>query len=112
MLGPNYHRLVVAKLECVGWVEKILELNYGVLSFVVLLCNWVKVNYIGSSATVKRNEYGFTLVNFGSLISISDQSFSFPLHVDQVFFSSDLKERRWKAVVRKEPCGRRVTNKV
>jgi hypothetical protein len=39
MLGPNYHKLVVAKSECVGWVEKILELNYGVLSLVVLLCN-------------------------------------------------------------------------
>jgi hypothetical protein len=37
--GPNYHRLMVAKLECVGWVEEILELNYGVLSLVVLLCN-------------------------------------------------------------------------
>jgi hypothetical protein len=44
---------VLAKLECVGWIEEILELNYGVLNVVVLLCDWVKVNYIGSSATVK-----------------------------------------------------------
>jgi hypothetical protein len=45
-----------------------------------------EVNYIGSSATVKRNEYGFILVNLRSLIPISDQSFAFPLHVDQMVF--------------------------
>jgi hypothetical protein len=28
-------RLVVANLEYVGWVEEILELNYGVLNIVV-----------------------------------------------------------------------------
>jgi hypothetical protein len=36
---PMILRLVVANLEYVGWVEKILELNYGVLNTVVLLCN-------------------------------------------------------------------------
>jgi hypothetical protein len=35
---------------------------------------------------VKRNEYGFTFFNLGSLIPILDQSFVFPLHEDQVFF--------------------------
>jgi hypothetical protein len=112
VLGPNYHRLMVAKLEYVGWVEEILELRYMVLNLVVLLCNWMKDNYIGNNAMVKRDEYGFIVVNFGFLILISNQSFAFPLYVDQVFFSNDLKERRWKVVVKKEPCGRRVTNKV
>jgi hypothetical protein len=63
-----------------------------------MLYNWVKAGYVGSSAMLKRDEYGFTLVNFGSLIPISDQSFAFPLHVDQVLFSSDPKERGWKVV--------------
>ncbi len=84
--SPNDQRSVLAKLEYVGWVEEILELNYGVLNTIVLLCNWVKVNYIGNSAIVKRNECGFTLMNLSSLISISNQSFAFPLHVEQVFF--------------------------
>ncbi len=43
----NYHRLVVAKLECVGWVEEILELNFWVLSLVILFCNWVKSITLG-----------------------------------------------------------------
>jgi hypothetical protein len=37
--GPNDLRPVVANLEYVGWVKEILELNYGVLNIVVLLCN-------------------------------------------------------------------------
>ncbi len=70
VLGPNDQRLVITKY--VRWVEEILELNYGVLNIVVLLCNQVKVNYNGSSAIVKQDEYEFTLVNFDSLIPILD----------------------------------------
>jgi hypothetical protein len=39
VLRPNDQRLVIAKLDYVKWVEEILELNYGVLNIVVLLCN-------------------------------------------------------------------------
>jgi hypothetical protein len=39
ILGPNDQILVLAKLEYVGQVEETLELNYGVLNIVVLLCN-------------------------------------------------------------------------
>jgi len=61
---PNDYRLMLAKLEYIRWVEKSLELNYGDLKTIVLLCNWVKVNYNGNSATMKRDKYDFTLVNF------------------------------------------------
>jgi hypothetical protein len=46
-------------LEYVGWIEEILELDFGGFQTVVLLCNWVVANYEGSNATVKCNEYGF-----------------------------------------------------
>jgi hypothetical protein len=68
--GQNDQRQILAKLEYVGQVEKIMELNYGVLNTIVLLCNLVKTNYTGSSATIKQDEYGFTLVNFSSFIPI------------------------------------------
>ncbi len=32
--------------------------------------------------------------------------------MDQVFFFNDHKERGWKVVIKKEPCGRRVIDKV
>jgi hypothetical protein len=63
------------------------------LNNIVLLCNWVKANYNGSNATIKRDEYGFMLVNFSSFIPILYQSFAFPLHVKQVFFSNDPKNK-------------------
>jgi len=107
VLGPNDQRPIVANLEYLGWVEEILELNYGVLNTMVLLCNWVKANYSESNGIVKQNEYGFTFVNFGSLIPISNHFFAFPLHVEHVFFSScDYRERGWKVVLQKDPRGR------
>jgi hypothetical protein len=96
VLGPNDQRDVLTNLEYVGWVEEILELNYGVQNIVVLLCNWVKTNYNRSDAIVKRDEYSFTLVNFGSLIPILDQSFAFPIHVEHVFFLAMIMRRRAK----------------
>lgn len=66
-------------------MEEILELNYEVLKTIVLSCNWVKANYNGNNAKVKRDEYGFTLVSFTPLISISAESCAFPLHVERVF---------------------------
>jgi hypothetical protein len=44
-------------------------------------------------AQQSRDEYGFTLVNFKSLIiPISDQFFAFPKHVEQVLFSKDQRK--------------------
>jgi hypothetical protein len=72
----------------------------------------VKANYTRSNATIKRNEYNFTLVNFNSLIPICDQSFVFPIHVEQVFFFIDPKEKGWKVVLRKDPHGKQVIKDV
>lgn len=68
------------KLGICGVGGRDIIINYGVLKIVVLLCNWVKANYNKSSATIKCDEYGFTLMNLSSLIPISDASFAFPLH--------------------------------
>jgi hypothetical protein len=111
-LGPNDQQHVVAKLEYVGWIEKILQLNYEVLNTIVFFCNWVKANYIGNNATIKKDEYGFTFVNFTSLIPISNQSVTFPIHVQQVFFSNDPKEQGWKVVLHKDPRGKQVAGGV
>jgi hypothetical protein len=61
---------------------------------------------------MKRDEYDFTLVNFASLSPNSYQFFAFPLHVEQVLFSIDPKERGWKVILWKEPHGRCVTKNV
>jgi len=44
---------IKAVLEYVGWVEEILELDYGTTCIIVLFCNWVKANYKGTIMTMK-----------------------------------------------------------
>jgi hypothetical protein len=76
----------VALIEYVGWIEEILELDYWRFQTIVLLCNWMVANYKGSTTIVKRDEYGFTLMNFERLIPLSTHSFVFPMHSEQGFF--------------------------
>jgi hypothetical protein len=90
----------MASFEYVGWIEEILKLDYGRFQTITLLCNWVVANYEGSYATVRRDEYGFTLVNFERLIPLSAQLFAFPMHVEQVFFAKYVRSgKNWKVVL-------------
>ena len=97
-------------MEYVGWIEEILELEYESVQVLVFLCNWVQAISKGLGATMKHDDYGFTLVNFNRLIPISAQSFVFPIQVEQVFLSDCHGEPRWRVVLRKEPRGRRTTS--
>jgi hypothetical protein len=98
----------MASLEYVGWIEEILELDYGRFQTIVLLCNWVVANYEGSSAIVKCDEYGFTMINFEHLVPLFAQSFAFPMHVEQIFFVDGGRvSQNWNVVLRKEPEGAR-----
>ncbi len=89
-----------------------MELNYKVLNTIMFFYNWVKVIYVGSSATIKRDEYDFTFVNFNSFIPFSNASFVFPIHIEQVFFSKDPKEKGWKVILQKDPLWRCVIGSV
>lgn len=105
--GPRDRNTVRAPVEYVGWVEEILELDYGRVQAIVFLCNWVKAISNGTGPTMKKDEYGFTLINFTRLIPVSAQSFVFPIQVQQVFFSDIIEEPGWKVVLRKEVRARR-----
>jgi hypothetical protein len=45
-------------------------------------CNWVKVNFQGNVAMVKRDKWGFTLANFTSLVPFGRESFAFLVRVE------------------------------
>ena len=47
-------------------------------------------NMVGHNVTMKRDEYGSSLVNFDRLVPLSAESFAFSLHVEQVLFADDL----------------------
>jgi hypothetical protein len=69
-------------VEYVGWVEKIVELNYSRHCIIILVCLWVKARTEGPNCIVKRDEYGFTLARLPRGDSrIGPESFAFPINV-------------------------------
>jgi hypothetical protein len=103
---------VDANLEYIGQIMEIVELNYGRHCTVVLVCEWVKANYRGRNATVKKDEWGFTMANFNALVPYGYESFAFPYHCEQVFFSDDEDEPGWRVVLRTEVRGRRIDSEM
>ena len=101
-----------ATLKYIGQIQEILELNYGRHCIVVLVYEWVKINYRGRNAIVKKDEWGFTLANFNCLLPFGTESFAFPIHCDQVFFSNDEDEPGWKVVLQTEERGRRIDSEL
>jgi len=69
-----------------GKIIEILELDYGCLKPIVLLCDWVEPIRRGNSPYVKEDKYGYTFVKFSRLMRKSSNSFVFPLQVSQIFF--------------------------
>jgi hypothetical protein len=60
----------------------------------------MKTNFIGSSVTIKQDEY---VVSFASFIPIFDQSLAFPLHVEQAFFLVIRRKEDGKWLYEKNP---------
>ena len=106
--GPRDRNVVMANVEYVGQVHKIVEVNYGGLCVVVLFCSWIKANYRGNNATMKRDSWGFNLANFSQPLPFGPESFAFSMHVEQVFFAHAREDPGWKVVLRKEVRSRRV----
>jgi hypothetical protein len=52
---------------------------------IVLYYTWVQANMTRARATMKHDEYGFTLIKSDCQIAYSANSFAFPIQVQQVF---------------------------
>jgi hypothetical protein len=101
--------LVHADVEYVGHIEEILEVNYKRHCVVVLVCDFVKANYRGENATIKKDNWGFTLANYNRRPGIiCKDSFAFPKQCEQVFYYDAKEAPGWKVVMKKEVRGRRV----
>jgi hypothetical protein len=104
----NEVNLTMIPVEYIGWIEEILELNYGGHCTIILLCSWMKARVGDPHATVKRDDYGFTLAKVPSGESpIGLESFAFPINVQQVFFSDEEGDPDWKVVLQVDVCSRR-----
>ena len=106
--GVRDNNPVVAPVEYVGHLEEIIELDYRMLRQVMFVGTWVKANYRGSSATVKKDQWGFNVANFSRMIPFGRDSFALPSQVQQVFYCDCADLPGWKVVLRIEPRGKRI----
>ncbi len=99
----NDRNLVIVFMEYVGWIEKIVELDDGKFQMVVVVYNWVVVNYENVYDNNKTWWLQVSLMNYLSHFLLKSQSFTFPMHIKQVLFVKDvMSPNNWKVVLHKE----------
>ena len=71
---------------------------------VLFKCEWVDVL---SKRGIKKDKYGYTLVNFSHPIhtgeKISHKPYIFPNQADQVFYAEDKENHGWSIVMKMKP---------
>lgn len=106
--GLQNGRPVETSQEYVGYIEEILVLDYRNHCVTVLVCDWVRGTRDARFPTIQRDRYGFSLANFNHMDgTVHADSFAFPLHCQQVFFSDDTHRPGWKVICCTDVRGRR-----
>jgi hypothetical protein len=96
-----------ANLEYKRWVDEIIRVDYRKFELLILFCMWVQANMTGARATMKCDEYGFTLIKFDWRIPYSADLFAFPRQVQQVFFIDEVDNAEY---LKGTPQGIRVAS--
>ncbi|WVZ49928.1 hypothetical protein U9M48_001243 [Paspalum notatum var. saurae] len=82
-----------------GRLSDIIELSYGDYKVVLFKCDWYDVHH---RAGLRKDEFGFTLVNFSRKIhtgeNLDHDPFVFSSQVEQVFYIEDPKAKGWNFV--------------
>ncbi|KAG8472909.1 hypothetical protein CXB51_034798 [Gossypium anomalum] len=92
-------------VEYYGLLTDIIELDYyGKWKVVLFRCDWADVN---TAPGIKKDQFGFTMVNFSRLIytgqQLMDEPYVFSSKVKQVFYSKDPTDEGWYVVIRNTP---------
>jgi hypothetical protein len=109
MVGENSSRSM--EMGYVGELVGIYEFNYGGTSEPINLMEgrWVKPQWRGTRATMKKDKDGLLLANFSRASLTTIDPFIFPNQVLQAFFL-DVEERPgWRVVCHNEPRDSRIS---
>ncbi|XP_039119143.1 uncharacterized protein LOC120255377 [Dioscorea cayenensis subsp. rotundata] len=95
---------IQGNVDYYGILNDIIELDYFQKFKVVLFrCDWADVT---NSRGIKKDKYGFSMVNFSRLIHtgahVIYEPYVFSSQVKQVFYSKDLSESGWYVVIRNQ----------
>ncbi|KAK5811839.1 hypothetical protein PVK06_027212 [Gossypium arboreum] len=96
---------VEGNVEYYGLLTDIIELDYyGRWKVILFRCDWADVN---TGRRIKKDQFGFTMVNFSRLIhtgqQLMDEPYVFSSQVKQVFYSKDPTDEGWYVVLRNTP---------
>ncbi|KAG8489399.1 hypothetical protein CXB51_017849 [Gossypium anomalum] len=96
---------VEGNVEYYGLLTDIIELDYyGRWKVILFRCDWANVN---TARGIKKDQFGFTMVNFSRLIhtgqQLMDEPYVFSSQVKQVFYSKDPTDEGWYVVLRNTP---------
>jgi len=73
----------------VGFIQKIIQVDYGENSPILLKCKWVK------PSVVQLDEYGFVCANLRQFLSETDEPYVFPLQINQSYLIDDVRSPGW-----------------
>jgi hypothetical protein len=100
----DYPNPILGDVIYYGRVLDIIELNYVNFFVTLFKCEWVVVI---SGKGVKKDKYGYTLVNFSHLIhtgnKVDHEPFIFANQADQVFYVEDQINPGWSVVMKSKP---------
>ncbi|KAK5819509.1 hypothetical protein PVK06_024513 [Gossypium arboreum] len=96
---------IEGNVEYYGLLTDIIELDYyGRCKLVLFRCDWADVN---TTHVIKKDQFGFTMVNFSRLIhteqQLMDEPYVFSSQVKQVFYSKDATDEGWYVVLQNTP---------
>ncbi|KAK5845195.1 hypothetical protein PVK06_001354 [Gossypium arboreum] len=103
--GARDSNPIEGNVEYYGLLIDIIELEYyGRWKVVLFQCDWADVN---TARRIKKDQFGFTMVNFSRLIhtgqQLMDEPYVFSSQVKQVFYSKDPTDEGWYVVLRNTP---------
>ena len=85
----------------VGFIQKIIQVDYGENSPILLKCKWVK------PSVVQLDEYGFVRANLRQFLSETDEPYVFPLQINQSYLIDDVRSPGWSYVIQTESRSKR-----
>ncbi|KAK5811764.1 hypothetical protein PVK06_027132 [Gossypium arboreum] len=96
---------IEGNVEYYRLLTDIIELDYyGRWKVVLFRCDWADVN---TTRGIKKDEFGFTMVNFSRLIhtgqQLMDEPYVFSSQVKQFFYLKDPTDEDWYVVLRNTP---------
>jgi hypothetical protein len=100
IVNVEFHHDTEKKIY-VGFIQKIIQVDYGETNPILLKCKWIK------PSTIQRDQYGFVRANARQVLSKTDEPYVSPLQVTQSFLIDDVTSPGWSYVIQVESRSKR-----